>query len=369
MKNRNKKIRLLFYVTFALSVCANVLFVSPYIIKKIKTDQSALFSVDASDQDVIKSVVKASLSFKRNQMAMSEFHGLKYDVIALFQPERNSELKNNYPSSYNLVGLSEYAIRFNDTRLLQKLREKADYRIGRDGYLNYEVSRLDQCPIGILYLNLYRVTKEERYKKVADGLFDFLKSKREVGNIIPYDNPNTYYVDAMGMYVPFLMEYFKATNDSLARQIAIDNLDEYQRNGLDDKTHLPFHGYDVKTGIKVGSANWGRGIGWYLLALAYCPEENDELLAENVGKMPYTQFPLSSTDFDSSTALMFEIYKKSTNPGYLLDLSFIKPYIRKSGIVTQCSGDTYHFNDYSHSFGNSELCNGLLLLLYSKDFK
>lgn len=363
-----KWIKILFYIAFALSVCANVLFLAPYVIRRIQTDRTELFTADASDEEVMKAVVKASLNFSRNQMVMSEFRGLSHDVKALFRSERNSGLTNNFPSAYNLVGLSEYALKYNDADVLSKVRKKADSWIGKDGCLTYEISRPDQCPIGILYLNLYNLTKDEKYKKMADGLFDFLKSSREKDNIIPYYSPKTYYVDALGMYVPFLMEYFKATNDSLAYQIAVDNISEYQLNGLDDETGLPYHGYNVETGIKVGSANWGRGIGWYLLALTYCPEKNDLLLAENIEKMPYTQFPLSSDDFDSSTALMFELYKKRMDSDYKLNLDFIKPYVRQSGVVTQCSGDTYHFNDYSNAFGNSELCNGLLLMLYSKDF-
>lgn len=82
--------------------------------------------------------------------------------------------------------------------------------------------------------------------------------------------------------------------------------------------------------------------------------------------MNYTQFPNSNNKFDSSTALMFEIYKQAKNPNRPLSLSFIKPHILKTGFVDDCSGDTYNLNDYSHSFGESELCNGLLLMLASK---
>lgn len=80
--------------------------------------------------------------------------------------------------------------------------------------------------------------------------------------------------------------------------------------------------------------------------------------------MNYTQFPNSNNKFDSSTALMFEIYKQAKNPNRPLSLLFIKPHILKMGFVDDCSEDTYNLNDYSLSFG--ELCNGLLLMLASK---
>ena len=86
------------------------------------------------------------------------------------------------------------------------------------------------------------------------------------------------------MYIPFLMEYFNIAKDSLAYQIADYNMQQYYRKGVDKETGIPFHGYDWNSGIRVGSANWGRGIGWYLLAAAYCPQFKDEKLNESLKK-------------------------------------------------------------------------------------
>ena len=61
-------------------------------------------------------------------------------------------------------------------------------------------------------------------------------------------------------------------------------MQQYYRKGVDKETGIPFHGYDWNSGIRVGSANWGRGIGWYLLAAAYCPQFKDEKLNESLKK-------------------------------------------------------------------------------------
>lgn len=125
------------------------------------------------------------------------------------------------------------------------------------------------------------------------------------------------------------------------------------------------HGYNKETHIKVGSANWGRGIGWYLLAAAYMPHLDDPLLDKSIELLNYSQFPLSSKQFDSSTALMIEIYKQSRIPNVQRPLDFIKPHITQEGLVMKCSGDTYDLNNYSHFFGPAELTNGLFLILIS----
>ena len=63
---------------------------------------------------------------------------------------------------------------------------------------------------------------------------------------------------------------------------------------------------------------------------------------------------------------MFEIYEQSKDQSRKLSLDFIKPHILTNGFVDDCSGDTYGLNSYSHTFGESELCNGFLLMLVSK---
>lgn len=367
LKNMFKK--KLLYGLFVFSVFINILFISPYLIKKLNTDSSPYFEQTSPEEEVIKAVVNASMHIEESQMIQQEFKGLLTDVKALFKPQRNSHVYNNYYKAYNLAGLSQYAYVKNDEYILDFLAQKADSWINSDGSLSYELIRIDQCPIGILYINLYKKTQDLKYKKIAEEIYEFLKSKRTEDNLIPYHNKENNFSDAIGMFVPFLMEYNFITQDSLAKQIAIDNINEYKKNGTDPLTGIPSHGYNLKTGIKVGSSNWGRGIGWYLLALAYCNEGSDEVLNHNIHKLPYTQFPLSSSKFDSSTAIMFELYKNSIDNTRDFDLSFIKTHIRKNGWVSDCSGDTYNLNDYSKSFGNSELCNGLLLLLYAKNIE
>lgn len=341
------------------------IFLAPYIKGHFSKDDSEYFNANSSDDEVINAVVSASLEIKESQMIQQEYRGLKEDLRSLFIQKRNSEKFNNYYMAYNLVGLSYYALKSKDSQIIDKLREKADSWIGDDGKLTYEVTRIDQCPIGIMFLNLYKQTHDSRYLVVAEQLYGFLKSRRQNGNLIPYNNTINNITDAVGMFVPFLVEYSKTTGDTLAYHIAVDNIEDTKLHGTDYKTHLPFHGYNIKTGIKLGSCNWGRGIGWFLLAVAYCPETSDDILLASVNELPYTQFPLSSSTFDSSVALMFEIYKQSIIPNRNLNLDFIRSHIHTNGFVSDCSGDTYAPNVYSQSFGNNELCNGLLLMLYS----
>ena len=162
------------------------------------------------------------------------------------------------------------------------------------------------------------------------------------------------------------MEYYKMTNNNIAKEIAIRNINLFENYCVDKQTGFPTHGYNTKTKIKIGSSNWGRGIGWYLLAKAYLeePSHGETILNTTLVDLDYTQFPGSSCQFDSSVALLFELYKQKKKISKN-SIDFIKSRIRVNGEFDLCSGDTYGFNDYSHTFGNSELCSGLFLMIIS----
>lgn len=268
-----------------------------------------------------------------------------------------------------MVGISYYAMATKDSIMMDKLKEKSMTFIDSNTHsLNYPVEKIDQATIGLLLLNLHKWYKDEQYMKVAQNLYSTIKEMKDSQDRILYvgKGAKVDFVDALGMYVPFFMEYFKATNDSSALKIVNDNMQRYQRYAVNPLTGIPAHGYNLSNGVPVGSANWGRGIGWYLLAAAFCPQIKDATLDRTLSKLDYTQFPGDSESFDSSTALMFEIYKQSKDKNRKLSLRFIKSHILTDGFVDDCSGDTYGLNSYSHTFGESELCNGLLLMLASK---
>ena len=357
-----------------ISVLFNVLAVLPYIQPYYNKVQKKLFPTEhftntTPDKEVLEKVCKATVELDGVKMSMNELKGLPEDLKSFFRSKRNTSAKNNFFTSYAMVGASYYAMQQNDSLTMDELKRKTeDFIDFQHGCLNYPIVKVDQAPIGLLLLNLYKWYKDERYMKVVKNLYTTVKDMKDSQDRLLYAGKvaKADYVDALGMYVPFFMEYFKETNDSTAFVLVNRNMERYQQHAVNDKTGIPAHGYDLRSGIPVGSANWGRGIGWYLLAAAYCPQMQDSILNHTLAKVDYTQFPGNSEQFDSSTALMFEIYKQSKDKKRKLSLDFIKPYVMTTGFVDNCSGDTYDFNDYSHTFSESELCNGLLLILASK---
>ena len=354
-----------------LSVIVNVLFVLPYtsyLWNRLAGNDH--FCQLSDDSLVVQAVVNASMRCEQDKMVMQEFNrGLFADMYNFYiAPSRTEGIVNHIYTSWNYVGLSEYALATKDSVVCRYLIDKADSWLTEKGdSLLYPLKIVDQYPIGVLFINLYKMTGKERYKVAAEYLYRKLDAYKGENDVVLYRSTGgTQKVDVLGMIVPFLMEYYRTFADSTAYNLAIKNLETYYLLGVDKDTGLPVHGYDLGSGIKLGSANWGRGIGWYLLSVAYCPEFCYGQLECSVDQLPYTQFPFSSKQYDSSTAIMCEIFKQSRDSNRVVNLDFIKPFITKDGFVDSFSGDTYGSNNYSETFGVSELGNGLLLLLCYK---
>ena len=355
-----------------ISVLFNILVILPYVQPYYTRFQKKFFPKEhftnaTPDKEVLDKVCEATIELKGVKMSMNEPKGLLEDLIAFFKPKRNSSIFNNHYTAYAMVGVSYYAIAHNDSTMMNKLRKKADKFIDLEKHsLTYPIVVIDQASIGELLLNFYKWYKDDAYLNVATSLYNKVKDMSDKQGRILYRQGKVDLVDALGMYVPFLMEYFSLTNDSTALRIVNSNMERYKEYAVNPKTGIPAHGYDLRSGIPVGSASWGRGIGWYVLAAAYCPQIQDAVLDSTLAKIDYTQFPGNSEHFDSSTALMIEIYKQSKDKTRKLSLDFIKSHVLTNGMVDDCSGDTYGLNSHSKTFGESELCNGFLLMLASK---
>lgn len=359
----------------SVSVLLNILVLLPYLQDIYRWWYERYFAkpfFNESTQDaiVIEAIIKASMNIKKTRMSQQEHHGLFLDFLSFLKRPRNSDITNNFYTSYLYVGLSQYALSYSNAIITSFLRKKIVSWIDVGQHrLSYEIQRIDQIPIGIIFINLYRITKDSLYFDIAASIYHrTLEFADQETGIIRYNNRlSKNYVDTLGMVVPFLMEYYLLTGEKKAKSCAEKNLKNYYTCGVDKETALPAHGYDIPSGLKIGSANWGRGIGWYLLAMSYLHTELiDEKLLRVIEYLPSTQFPNSSDEFDSSAAIMIAIFKSSLKTNKKLSIDFIKKHVRTNGMIDRCSGDTYNFNSYSSSFGESELCNGLFLLLISK---
>jgi unsaturated rhamnogalacturonyl hydrolase len=328
-------------------------------------------------------------------MAASNDHIMPFDEQTHFIGEIKKKIQGVDPSEYDRFnhpkallysGLTDYAMAKKDTALMEEMASLFEEMIQSQGNDIYNRIIVDQIPFGVTALNLYLFFGDDKYKKHADIFFDKLKyfAKNETSTLIFYrqDQKGKFYiVDTLGMICPFLIRYGTIFENQFAIDLATRQLKYYSENGLDGNSYLPSHAVLQGSEIKVGPHNWGRGIGWYFLPVSeYMKIVDGEIFKVEVEgiiesmeqlKMDqgyWSQFPGTSDKFDASPTVMYmygknAVYPKTYNKKDLFRV--LGGQIDKNGRIGPTSGGAFGINNYSRTFGDSELTQGVLLMLLS----
>ncbi len=123
-----------------------------------------------------------------------------------------------------------------------------------------------------LYSSLGDGEEKEEMKKACDAVFSFLREtpKNSEGSIIynPARGNEYIYADGAGQTALFLSEYARVFGNREAGDLAALQITNFLKHGIDDRTGLPYHAYDLSSGQYFGILGWGRAAGWLLMGMA-----------------------------------------------------------------------------------------------------
>lgn len=143
-----------------------------------------------------------------------------------------------------------------------------------DGWIKKgcKMNTLDDAFCGLALIDLHQITDDERYKKAADAIADFLFQHETdgAGSLLyrPRQENGYIYAEGIGMTCPFLCKYGSTYGDMNAVNLAVTQLQNFIQMGMDEKTGLPYHGYHYETGVKYGIIGWGQAVGWLMIGMA-----------------------------------------------------------------------------------------------------
>lgn len=378
------------YLTLIISIMVNLIFFKydifdPYLLPKInkRLHDQPLQTIDGDTDSIIS--MKALEMFKGNKIHMiwDEEKGLSKKIFSKKSLRENSDFqKYNFPKAFLMFGLVTYAVKNENNEFLLEISHEFENYIDKNGNPLFQLNKVDQVPFGLASLVLFTHTNDQKYLSFADHIFDFINTQLDENNMVVYrSHSKIYFYDTLGMIVPFLVKYFQVTGNEQAMILAKNQIKFYiNNNGINKTNYMPFHGINKEFNVQVGSSNWGRGIGWYLIALAHFYKETGYFEKELMGLLDtlmllknseglWSQFPGSSDKFDASSTIMIMYTIKYLNPRTYPNeevLKALKNYLLKDGTILQTSGDTYSTNVYSRLFGKSELTQGILLLTLSQ---
>jgi unsaturated rhamnogalacturonyl hydrolase len=186
----------------------------------------------------------------------------------------------DYVTGTVLKGFEMVWLNTGKQKYFDYIKKTVDRVVDEKGIIDeYNITEfnIDEIAEGRLLLMLYKETGEEKYKIAADSVrkqLDNHPRTSEGGFWHKKIYPWQMWLDGLYMGAPFYTEYAKMFNqpedyDDITKQFLL-----IKKHLYDPKTGLYFHAWDEskemfwadkKTGLS--QCFWGRGLGWYAMAL------------------------------------------------------------------------------------------------------
>ncbi|MBC2605262.1 glycoside hydrolase family 88 protein [Pelagicoccus albus] len=142
---------------------------------------------------------------------------------------------------------------------------------------SYESFNIDQINSGKMLLELFEMTGEDRYRVAADHLRKQLEEHPRTKNGAFWHKkryPWQVWLDGVYMGIPFMVAYEQAFNDSKKVAEAVHEFVVCEEELRDPETGLYWHAWDesrqqIWADPETGRSQyfWGRGLGWFAMAL------------------------------------------------------------------------------------------------------
>lgn len=250
---------------------------------------------------------------------------------------------------------------------------------------------VDDLLAGETLLNMYRSVREkgtdfgvnlseDRLKGAADRLASYAADHAVdgAGSFLyrPAGGEKTVFVDGIGLACPYLYQYGEAFDRQEYRELAVLQIVNFLSYGMDGKTGLPYHGYDMTDGCKYGIIGWGRAAGWLIRGMtgcmtsAYgreriavpCTALADAVIAcqRQDGYFSWQLEAMEGPADTSATGMICAGLKRGMSLGVLAGETYEKALTAgrralersvRDGQVYQCSGECEGFSQYPQRYG------------------
>lgn len=242
-------------------------------------------------------------------------------------------------------------------------------------------------------LNLYYIYNQKKYIILVEAAKNYIKREYQNNSFIRYRaTSRKLFIDTIGMINSFCYTYGKIFNDREITRIADAHLDFLEKKCNEGNITLPYHVYDMESGLPFGSNSWGRGSGWYLLGLTegaiynsnkykkiYEKTINCIYRYQNNEGFLYDDFKVRNHIDTSITSMAALALAKGIKYGLLdrndkswrrrlnLSINALLKSINEKGQVLNSSGECKGEGVYSLEFGNY-FAQGYTLALLNLDY-
>jgi unsaturated rhamnogalacturonyl hydrolase len=292
-----------------------------------------------------------------------------------WQVDNNEKTKWDYKLGLLMTSFEKLYKKTNNPVYADYIKGYAETVINSSGeILNYKLEdyNIDNINAGKMLFDLYSRTKDNRYLTALQTLRTQLETQPRTASGGFWHKqiyPNQMWIDGLYMAEPFYTQYTVTYESGKALDDVAKQFELVQNHLVDKKTGLVYQAWDESK--QIGWANpetgtsptiWGRGIGWYMMALVetldYYPKTNPNYkvlvgyfneISKNVLKYKsesglwyqVTDKPEMKDNFleSSSSAMIIYSLAKGADKGYLISNykkiaqksfdAFVKEFVKK----------------------------------------
>jgi len=186
-------------------------------------------------------------------------------------------LKGNYSKSVIqhwqeaslLLGLSECLKNGTDNELKTNINQFLKSKFDENGQWRELPSYIDSAILAYGVMKLDGIDTQ-KFKPAFDSTWELIQSHIGEDGTVQYRKfmKNYRYVDTIGFICPFLVAYGIRYNKQECVQLAVKQLEQYERYGMLDDHFIPSHAYHMGNALPLGLFGWGRGLGWLAIGLS-----------------------------------------------------------------------------------------------------
>ncbi|SOE21508.1 unsaturated rhamnogalacturonyl hydrolase [Spirosomataceae bacterium TFI 002] len=243
----------------------------------ISVRQSLAYNNENAQSSVQKEAETEQLPY--SQWMANSFMSLHQDSIAV---KEGKPARWDYEQGLMLKALEKVWRSTADDKYFNYIVNDLNRYVDKDGEIRtypLEDFNLDNIATGRALLTMYNQSQpnREKFKAAAENLWSQLEDQpltSEGGYWHKKRYPNQMWLDGLFMAEPFSAEFAKMFNHPEHFEHIYRQFELIEKNAVDSKTGLIYHGYDEsreqdwadkKTGLSPHF--WGRAIGWYAMAL------------------------------------------------------------------------------------------------------
>lgn len=308
-------------------------------------------------------------------------HYLLFDIL-------QGNIKNSTIQSWQMAGIIWGISSLNSKKSHHYLNIWKKRYLSEEGKWKNEIKKVD---LALLAYSVLRNYDKDEIRPAMDYVISIIEHNLCSDGMVSYSqgtNSEIRFVDTLGMICPFLALYGQVYNESKYIELAYSQILKYRKIGMLKDTELPCHAINIKNKLPLGVYGWGRGTGWYMLALieTYKSIDNGDkkqnlrniiqtaanqyynFQKEDGGFLTILQ---GAGQYDSTATILMlyfyvNCYKIFEDEKYLLvadkAIAKIKTVTMMDGAVDQCQGDTHGIGIFSQDFDIMPFAQGILLL-------